>query len=81
MYVIGAGSVVDYISFSSSVPGIRGGAFNNPIVTPFSTGKSYVFVKYTIEVTGTHKIPSGGWIEVVFPSEYDLSGSSPVPIC
>jgi hypothetical protein len=81
LYIIGSGSVKEYSSFSGKIPQLEAGKLSKVKITPSDSRQGTVFVGYSVVFSAEHLIPSGGSIEITFPSDYSLPSSSPEPSC
>ncbi|CAG9324854.1 unnamed protein product [Blepharisma stoltei] len=81
LYTCGNQAMVESFTFTGKIPTLTPGGFMNPNVEPTSYGQGYVFVQYTFTFSPVHAIPAGGSAQVIFPSSYSLSSSSPSPYC
>ena len=81
VYIIGGNTIKQILGFSGQIPLLKPGEFIKSQIAPSDLRQGTVFVSYSVIISPQHPIPEGGYIEITFPSEYDLSSSSPVPTC
>lgn len=81
LYTCGNQGIVQRFTFAGNIPTLIAGVFSDPVIKPSDHGQGYVFIKYTFELKPQHTVPEGGNIQVVFPSSFVLSSSSPKPYC
>lgn len=81
IYTCGGSQAKNIITFTNPLPSQTADSFTLTQVTADRTGASSPYVTLSFLLQSPQVLPSSGQIEILLPSEYVLSDSSPIPTC
>jgi len=81
LYICGASSLREVITFSTALPTQTADSFTQNLVSADRTAAGSPYVTFSFTLQTAQVLPNAGQVEVLFPTEYVLSDSSPGPTC
>jgi histone deacetylase 6 len=81
LYTSGGSNAKNIITYSTPLPSQTPTTFSQTDIKADRTGAGSPYVTFSFSLTAALSLPNAGQVEVLFPSEYVLSNSTPGPSC